>query len=149
MRLVLDTLLDRPREEVWRAFDNPVNLRKWQPTLIRIEPVSGVPGRVGSVSRLSFAEDGHSLVLTEKVTGRRDPEDLALSYESSHTSNTVRHRFVDLGDGRTRWLVEAEFHFKGLLRFASSMVHGAVEKRLRDSVACFKAKLEAGEMETG
>jgi uncharacterized protein YndB with AHSA1/START domain len=146
MRLVLDTLLDRPREEVWRAFENPSNLSKWQPTLVRVEPLSGVPGRVGAVSRLSFAGDGHNLILTEKVTGRREPEELTLSYDSTHTSNTVRHRFVDLGNGRTRWLVEAEFHLKGLLRFAALAVHGTLEKRLREDVARFKARLEAGEM---
>jgi uncharacterized protein YndB with AHSA1/START domain len=149
MRLTLDTLLERPREEVWRAFDNRENLPKWQPSVVRVEPRSGVSGQVGAVSRLFVEENGHDLVLTEKVTGRRELEELLSTYDSSHTSSTVHHRFFDLGDGRTRWRMEAEFHLKGLLRLGSSLLHGTIEKRLRGDVARFKAMLEAGELETG
>lgn len=148
MRLVIDTLLERPREVVWRAFDDPDNLPKWQPSLVRIERRKGSPGQVGAESRLFFAGDGPDFSLTETVTGRREPEELLASYDSGHTHNTVHHRFFDLGDGRTRWLVEAEFHFKGFLRLASLALQGTIEKRLRDDVARFKAGLESGAMGT-
>jgi uncharacterized protein YndB with AHSA1/START domain len=149
MRLTIDTLLERPREVVWRVFDDPENLPKWQPSLRRIERQKGSPGQVGAVSRLFFSGDGHDLKLTETVTGRREPEEFLASYDSGHTHNTVHHRFIDLGDGRTRWLVEAEFQFKGFLRLASLALQGTIEKRLRGDVARFKALVEAGEMGAG
>lgn len=147
MRLVIETLLERPRDVVWRAFEDPSNLRKWQPSLVRIEPRKGSPGQVGSVSKLFFSGDGPDFSLTETVTGRRAPEELLASYDSGHTHNTVHHRFFDLGDGRTHWVVEAQFQFKGFLRFASMALQGTIEKRLRGDVARFKARLEAGELE--
>ena len=50
--------LAAPRDVVWRAFDNPANLAKWQSGLVSFRHVSGSPGQVGSVSELRFRE-GH------------------------------------------------------------------------------------------
>jgi uncharacterized protein YndB with AHSA1/START domain len=44
----------RPVEMVWKAFDHPDNLHRWQPTLVSFTPVSGTPGRPSAVSRLTY-----------------------------------------------------------------------------------------------
>jgi uncharacterized protein YndB with AHSA1/START domain len=54
MNFTFEYLLERDRATVWKAFDNPDNLRKWQPALDSFEPVSGTPGQPGAVSRLTY-----------------------------------------------------------------------------------------------
>jgi len=39
-----------PRSKVIELFDNPGNMPKWQPDLIRFEPISGNPGHPNAKS---------------------------------------------------------------------------------------------------
>jgi uncharacterized protein YndB with AHSA1/START domain len=36
-----------PRARVAALFDDPAHLPKWQPDLLRFEPISGTPGQPG------------------------------------------------------------------------------------------------------
>jgi uncharacterized membrane protein len=148
MHLTIETDLDRRRDQVWRAFHNFENLKKWQPALLSFEPISGQPGHVGAVSRLKYDENGRVLVLTETITRRREPEEFAGSYETPHVTNSVYNRFVDLRNERTRWIIEAEFHFHGLSRFVSPLLRKAIRQRFHEDAQRFKAKLESGELES-
>lgn len=44
MKYRLELILDRPRAEVWKIFDDPDNMNKWQPSLVKLERVSGTAG---------------------------------------------------------------------------------------------------------
>ena len=146
MNFHLTLTIERARDEVWRAFDNPDNLRKWQTSLTGHEPLSGTPGQVGATTRLVYEEGGHRLELQEKVTVRREPEEFAGMYDGAHAINTLVHHFGELGQGRTRWDLDAEFHFKGAAKFLAPMYRGRIEQRLRAECERFKALLEAGEL---
>ncbi|MFO1095740.1 MAG: SRPBCC family protein [Planctomycetaceae bacterium] len=140
--------LSAPRELVWRAFDNPSNLQKWQPSLISFDAVSGMPGQVGARSQLTYREGGHEIVLIETVTLRREPEEFAGTYESDHGVNILSNRFAETGTGLTRWDVLTEMQLKGMAKFMAPMVRGMVEKRVRADCERFKTLLEAGELAT-
>jgi uncharacterized protein YndB with AHSA1/START domain len=56
MKFTLELTLHKSRADVWRAFDNPENTKVWQPTLVRVETVSGAQGQTGAVSKLTYAE---------------------------------------------------------------------------------------------
>ena len=68
---------------MWRAFDNVENMKKWQPTLMKFEPVSGTPGQVGAVSELTYNENGREFMLIEKITRRDEPNGFDAIYENS------------------------------------------------------------------
>jgi hypothetical protein len=148
MRLTITTDLDRPRDVVWRAFDNPGNMRIWQPTLEEFEPVSGTPGQPGSVARLTYREGKSTIVLTETITARGEPDSFAGYYDSGHARNTVSNRFIDLGDGRTRWEMEGDFQFRGFFRLLAPLFRGMVQRRMVDDCRRFKTTLEEGRLST-
>ena len=42
MKFTLELPIDKPRAELWKAFDDPQKMKIWQPSLLSFEPVSGV-----------------------------------------------------------------------------------------------------------
>ena len=136
--------LGRSRDAVWRAFDNPENLKRWQPTLESFEPVSGTPGQAGAVSRLRYREGKRAVVLSETITLRREPEEFAGTYDSGMGENTVHNRFEVMGPETTLWVVHTDFRFRGIWRWLSPLFKGAIEKRLREDLGRFKDRLESG-----
>ena len=146
MRFVWEIVLNRSRDEVWRAFDNPENLKRWEPTLLSFEPVSGNPGQVGAVSRLTYLEGKRSIVLTETITLRHEPDEFAGSYDSVMAVNTISNSFTTEGSGATRWTVSAEFCCRGLWRLLAPLMRGSIRKRLNADLTRFKTELEAGRL---
>lgn len=140
--------IDASRERVWRAFDNPDNLPKWQASLVELERKSGVPGAVGSVSRLSYQEGSHRIELVEVVTSRSEPEELSAEYDHPHSRNVITNRFTETQPGRTHWDVTAEIHLKGMARFMGPLLRGTIEHRVRTDCQRFKSLLESGALET-
>jgi len=70
MKFQYEAVINRSRDEVWKLFDNPDNMKKWQPTLKKFEPQSGKPGQVGAVSKLTYEENGRAIVLIETISRR-------------------------------------------------------------------------------
>lgn len=146
MRLTFEIVLDRSREDVWRAFDSPENLKKWQPSLVSFEPVSGTPGQVGAVSKLTYQEDGRTIELTETITSRREPEEFSGTYDSSSSSNTIRNTFSALDEQRTRWVIDTEFQFSGAMRFMGPIMKGPIQKRFQGDIDRFKELVDSHQL---
>ena len=115
MKFKLELPINKPRMDVWKAFDNPENMKVWQPSLIRFETISGKQGQPGAVSRLTFEEKAREFSLIEKVTGRDEPNSLDGIYENEFANNTIRNRFIEQGKDQTLWVMETEYNFKTLL----------------------------------
>jgi hypothetical protein len=146
MRLTFEYELGRRPPEVWKAFDNPDNLRRWQPTLVSFERVSGEPGQPGAVSRLTYREDGRLIVLTETITIRREPEEFGGTYESDMATNVILNQFSPLGPWGTRWMVSVDFTFRGIWRLLGPLFRRAIRRRTEVDLERFKAMLEAGQL---
>ena len=112
MKFKLEITINKPRVEVWKAFTTPGNINKWQPSLVKIEPVSGTPGQPGAVSKLNYEESGREFSLIEKITYRDEPDQFDVIYENEFTDNPVKNVFIEQGDNETLWIVEAEYKFK-------------------------------------
>ena len=115
MKFKLELPIHKPRAEVWRAFDNVENMKKWQPTLMKFEPVSGTPGQPGAISKLTYEEGKREFTLIEKITHRDEPNSFEGIYENNFADNIVQNKFIEAGETQTRWVVETEFKFKTLL----------------------------------
>jgi len=115
LKFKLELSINKPLAEVWKAFDNIENMKKWQPTLVKFEPISGISGQPGAVSKLTYEEGGREFTLIEKITHRDEPGSFDGVYENNFTDNTVRNKFIELGHNQTLWVMETEYRFKTLI----------------------------------
>jgi hypothetical protein len=117
MKFKLELPINKPRVEVWKKFDDPNNMNKWQPTLVNFERLSGMAGQPGAIAKLTFKNGDREFSLTEKVTFRAEPERLDGVYENEFAENVVRNTFLEQGQDSTLWKVEVEFKFKTFLMY--------------------------------
>lgn len=138
MKIVLAKTINRSRDEVWASFDNPENLKKWQPTLRSFEHISGEPGQPGAVSNLIYDEGGKEVVLKETVTVRQEPEAFEGIFEADSVTNHIKHRFTELDNSKTHWQMETEFTFKSLpMRLMAPLMRGMMVKRTEQNMQDF------------
>jgi hypothetical protein len=115
VKFKLELPIHKPRLEVWKAFDNPENMKTWQPTLIKSERMSGTAGQPGAVSKLTYKQNEREFSLIEKVTSRAEPNRLDGLYENEFADNTISNFFIEQGPDQTLWVVETEYKFKTVL----------------------------------
>ena len=115
MKFALELPLQKSRDEVWKAFDNPENTKIWQPSLVNFETSSGIQGQPGAVSKLTYKEGKREFSLIEKVTHRAEPDRFDVVYENEFADNSVKNTFVIVNDNETLWRMEVEFKFKTLI----------------------------------
>ena len=148
MKFKLELPINRPRAEVWRLFDDPANIHKWQSSLIKVERISGIAGQLGATSKLTYKSGEREYSLIEKVTFRAESERLDGLYENEFAENAVKNTFVEQGKEATLWKVEVIFKFKTLLM----KVLGPLTKknfviRTQRDMERFKALAESSHME--
>ena len=98
--------INLPRDRVIELFDDPDNLAKWQTGLQSFEHLSGEPGQPGAKSRMIYQNGKHRIELIETVTERNLPDEFNGTYEWSGGSNTLRNRFIELGQTRPKQVRE-------------------------------------------
>ena len=134
MKFTIELPINKPRLEVWKAFDNPENMKKWQPSLAKFENISGTQGQPGAVSKLTYEEGGREFSLIEKVTRRDEPNRLDGVYENDFSVNAIKNTFIEQGKDQTLWVMETEFKFKTLVMkiIGPLMKKGFVKRTQRD-----------------
>lgn len=143
MKYTSDIVIDLPRTRVVELFDDPENLKKWQPGLESFEPVSGVPGQPGATSKLVFEDNGRRMELIETITSRNLPDEFSGTYEAKGVHNIISNRFVEEGPNRTRWIAENEFQFSGFMKLVSFFMRSAFPKQTRIYLERFKEFAES------
>ena len=68
MRFTLALPINKSRAEVWKAFDNPENMKKWQPALVSFQLMNGNQGQPGALSKLTCREREREFSLMETIT---------------------------------------------------------------------------------
>jgi carbon monoxide dehydrogenase subunit G len=143
MKINHEVIINKSREDVWRVFDNPENMKGWQPTLKKYEHQSGQPRQVGAVSKLTYEEKGREIVMTEAITGRDVPGELSGRYTMRQATNKVSNKFVSLDESKTEWVMICRFSFKGFSwKLISPLMRGAMRKRIEKSMNLFKQLAE-------
>lgn len=145
MKYALDIDIDRPRDEVVALFDDPDNLKHWQPGFLSFEPLAGTPGEPGAQSRLRYTMGKGELEMVETITERALPERFAGTYAAKGVENSVVNRFEELdGGARTRWHLESDFRFTTLsMKLMAKLMPGAFQKQSREFMERFKAFAES------
>ena len=93
MKLNFEIEIDAGLDDVWAAFTNPDNMRRWVQNFESFTPKSGIPGQPGATAEVAFNENGKRVVMLETITERRDPDFLAGSYETDHGTTVIVNHF--------------------------------------------------------
>ncbi|HET8689547.1 MAG TPA: SRPBCC family protein, partial [Methanosarcina sp.] len=97
---------------VWKFFTDRENIKLWQPTLTKVEPMSGAEGQPGAESKWTYEENGREFSLTEKLLQYEEPSRYESSFENTFASNTVNNIFAEQNAKETLWTAETEYKFK-------------------------------------
>lgn len=143
MKVQTQVLIDADVATVWRAFDNPDNMRRWQPNLKSFTHKSGEPGQPGAVAELLYDEKGRDVLLTETITERREPDFLAATYESDWGTTVIVNHFEKMGGRQTRWISYSRHNFKGIMRFLAIFMRKSICRRTDDDMQRFKLLVES------
>lgn len=155
MKYTVSIEIALPRERTVQLLADPANFPKWLRGLVSHEPLSGVPGEVGTTSRVVFQMGKQTVECVETVT-RRDPADLRQIPKESvvHFDREIvgqgiwsvaRDRLTEAGPGKTLWESDSEYEFSSLLmRFAGRLMPGAFRKQSQGHMRDFKAFAEQG-----
>lgn len=133
-----------PRAKVIALFDDPKNLKRWQPTLRSFEHLDGTAGQVGARSKLTYRKGERDMVMTETVTVRDLPDRFTGEYTMDGVWNVVDCRFIAVDADQTRWDAEVEFKFSNpLLTFLGWVVPGMFKKQTQEFMRLFKEFAES------
>jgi uncharacterized protein YndB with AHSA1/START domain len=142
MKHKTEILIYADRATVWRMFDDPDNLTKWQPTLKSFTHKTGTPGQPDAVSELIYDENGRQVVMLETITARREPEFLGGSYESNWGTVVIFNQFEESDDGKTRWISNMNYQFRGFMKIMAFFMRKSICNRSDRDMNRFKLLVE-------
>ena len=130
--------INQPLTRVIELFDNPDNMKYWQPGLESFEHISGTPGQPGAKSRLKYNMGNRKIEMIETITKRNLPDEFSGTYEAKGVHNIISNRFIPLGDYKTKWLAENEFQFSGFMKLMGWLMPGMFKKQSQKFMEDFK-----------
>ncbi len=131
--------IEAPLDKVVALFDNPENLKRWQPGFISFETLSGVTGQPGARSRLVYQMGKRRMEMIETVTLRSLPSVFNGHYESKGVHHEVRNRFEAVSPAVTRWTAESDFRFDSFgMRVFAALLPGVFRKQSLKFMERFK-----------
>lgn len=137
MKYTVEVIIDLPRDKVIELFDSTENMYNWQPTLKSHKQLSGDPGKKDAKMKLVYNERGKDMEMIETIIEQNLPEKMVTAYEAKGVYNVNINNFVEEAD-KTRWIMEADFKFKGFMRVMAFFMRGAFPKSTLASMNMFK-----------
>lgn len=138
MKYTVETEINLPIARVVELFDDPENLKHWQPGLISFEPISGTPGQPGAKSRLKYKMGKRDIEMIETITVRNLPDEFSGTYEAKGVFNIVKNYFRAVSENKTKYISENEFQFKGFMKLIGFLMPGAFRKESEKYLQQFK-----------
>ena len=93
--------VEKPLAESWAVIQDEEKLSEWLPGFIKIEPVSGTPGKVGAVSNVYFDTDGQEMKIQETITDIQAHESISMTYTSDFMNMDYKMK-MDSINGSTK-----------------------------------------------
>ena len=138
MKYTVETEINLPVARVVELFDNPDNLKHWQPGLISFEHLSGTPGQAGAKSKLKYKMGKREIEMIETITVRNLPDEFSGTYEAKGVFNIVKNYFKPISENKTKYINENEFQFKGYMKILGFLMPGAFRKESEKYLVQFK-----------
>jgi len=128
MKYTVETEINLPIARVVELFDDPENLKHWQPGLLSFEPISGTPGQPGAKSKLKYKMGKRDIEMIETITVRNLPDEFSGTYEAKGVFNIVKNYFRPVSENKTKYINESEFQFNGFMKLIGFLMPGAFRK---------------------
>ena len=138
MRYSKEITINLPREKVINLFDNSDNMFKWMPGLKTFEHLSGEAGTAGAKSKLVFDMNGRVIEMVETISERNLPETFSATYEAKGVYNEVNNKFIEVNANATKWVIDTEFKFSGMMKIMGVAMKGAFPKQTLKNMNQFK-----------
>ena len=135
--------INKPVDEVVRLFDNPENLRHWQPGLLSYEHLEGEPGTEGARAKMHYKMGKRDVEMIETIMYRNFPDAMKCTYEANGVLNIQETRFEPIDNERTRYTSENEFQLKGFMKLMGWLMPGAFKKQTLKFMNQFKSYAES------
>jgi hypothetical protein len=132
-----------PRERVIELFDNPDNMKHWQPGLISYEHLTGDSGKPGATMCLKYKMGKREIEMIETIIVRKLPDQFSATYEAKGVWNEVKNTFTEPQPGTTIWTSENEFKLKGFMKLMALVMPGAFKKQSFKYMKMFKEFAES------
>jgi len=126
------------RERVIELFDSTENLYEWQEGLKSFEPLKGIPGQKGAVSKMVYAGRKGDLEMTETISKRNFPEEFSAIYKAKGVFNEVSNYFSEETPGQTIWKMDNIFSFRGMMALMAPFMKNAFKANTVLSMEQFK-----------
>lgn len=137
--------IERHQQVVWCAFTDPRFLRRWQPRLQTVEQLSGAPGQIGAVARLTYREAGRDVTLIETVQQRSELYTYVCSYEAAPGPSIIHNRFDACTGGQTNWTMTTRSRYRGIWSVLGPLIWVLGVRRFKADMIRFKAEVERGD----
>lgn len=144
MKYSTEIIINKPRKEIIKVFEDSSLLPNWQRGLKRSRVLSGEEGEVGSKRKLYITMEGQSIKMTETITKKNLPEEWHGEYTSKGMKSIQKNYFEALGDHQTKWTSYSEFKFSGFMILISKLLPDIFKKRSILVQEDFKAFIEDG-----
>lgn len=143
MKYTLELVIDAPLKEVIKLFDNPDNMKEWQPGLLSFETISGQPGQEGAKAKLKYKIGKREIEMIETITKIDLPHEFFGTYETKGVWNEIKNYFREGVGDTTHWTTENEFRVEGFfMKLMCFLMPGAFKKETMKHMQNFKNFVE-------
>ena len=142
MKYSTEITIARPPAEVFDLLVDSANYPDWMDGLLRMEPVEGEPGAVGTKTKLFHRMGKSEIEMLETIVSRDEPNRLVITYESGKVWNEQDNHFEGDGEGGTRWLANTEFRCRGVMWAMTKAMPRMFKKQTLKGMNDFKAFVE-------
>lgn len=134
--------INRPVEEVWKAFMNPANLPHWLSGFVSTTTISGQQGMPGSKNEIVLKERGKEMIVIETVQETTHLKHFRSTMENKQMNSEVDFRFISFGHYteiiQTAQLIPNGFFMRLLFPF----MKGVVKKIMSNDLMKLKKIIE-------
>lgn len=135
-------VIEKPVDEVVKHFSNPDTYADWMQGFIKMEPLSGEPGKPGSKTHFVFKMGKREMTMLETIIENNLPHSFKVTFEAKGVFNTVVSRFEAQSASATLYINDQDFRFSGFMKIIAWMMPGAFKKQSRKFLEDFKAFVE-------
>ena len=143
MKFHIEIIVDISFAKLIELFENYENLKIWQPNIIKYTRLTGELGQPGATSEIRYNMVIKEMVMKETIIKRNLPEEFVLRYESDGVKNTVTNNFKEIAPNKTRWIMENNFEFAGIMKYAALAMKGIFRKQTELTMERFKKFAES------
>lgn len=142
MKYSQDIIIDLPREEVIKIFNNQENAFKWMEGLQSWDAVSGEQGTEGAVSKMVFKNKKRELEMQETILKKELPDRINFLFEAKGVQNWNDNHFEAISDHQTKWTQSNVFKLKGFMKLFGLLGSGMFKKQSLKHMNAFKSFAE-------